>query len=109
MNSMDIDDLICVLTDSGLTPTRVKTEGDYLFERHITFTIRDTTYHIEWWVNGSYLTIGAEYENYIRFTDVRRDTCWPSYLRGLKFSEDGRDVAAVAIDRLPWQELAVTP
>jgi hypothetical protein len=103
--AMSIEDICAVIAQAGVRVRRHALPGE-LLQRRIEFKVRDTTYTIDWWANKAYLSVGR-YQNYIPFTTMAWDDCWPSYRRGFKFWNGPAVAAYVAIDLLDWQEEAL--
>lgn len=103
---LDIEELIARLERAGCTDIVREAIGQERFKRIVRFVAAGVAYRIDWWINVSYLSVG-DYANYIPFTDMQEDTCWPSYRKGLRFRNGGGevsyDVAYVAITQLDWQ------
>jgi hypothetical protein len=100
----DIDEMFKVLEGCGATPVFRETEKEYEFSRVIFFELDGVFYTLVWWANICYLSIGGEHSNYIPFTDMEADTCWPSYSNGLRLKNNGIDVIFIAIEKLDWQK-----
>lgn len=97
-----IEEMKGVLTELGIEFTNRNVE-DVAIERLIEFEIDGIKYIIEWWANDAYLHIGGMYGNCLPFTVMCANSSWPSYVRGIKFSESS-SAFYVAVEKLDWQK-----
>jgi hypothetical protein len=75
------------------------------FSRNIHFKINNIDYYIKWYHNVSTLTIGNRDSNYIHFNHIEFDTCYPSYLAGLRLTSHKEDyLCHITIEKLVWQK-----
>lgn len=99
---IEIESIQRVLTDAGIAYTMHHHDSE-TFDRIIRFETGGNKCEIQWWANIGYLTIGSRFSSYISFTDVRIDTTWPSFRKGIKFIISGDVVCRLVVELLPWQ------
>lgn len=100
--SITLEDIKQLLTTHNIEFSMVNADKCG-FSRKVKFTLNGVNYFIEWWANVSYLSIGGPYANALPFTHLSKDTFYPRYKTGLKFS-DGDACFYLAIELLDWQK-----
>lgn len=99
---IEIESIQRVLTNAGIMYTMHHHDSE-MFDRIIRFDACGNKCEIEWFANTGYLTIGTRFGSYVSFTDVRIDTTWPAFRKGIKFISGGDVVCRLAVELLPWQ------
>jgi hypothetical protein len=105
-----IEEMFALLDKEGFCPVMIRKDPDTGFSRTIQFTVRGAPYYIEWYANVAHASVVGRHECYIRFTEIRVDTTWPSFRRGVSllnhedFPDSKDPVMRIASVLLDWQE-----
>lgn len=106
-----IEEMYALLEKEDCYPVMIRKDPASGFSRTILFNVRGVVYYVEWYANVAHLSVVGRHECYVRFTEIRIDTTWPSFRRGLKlfnlkdFPGSKEPVMRIALTLLEWQRV----